>query len=43
MRNTANGYGWAAMALHWVMAVAIFAMFGLGLYLVELNIEGVRI
>jgi len=28
--------------LHWIMALAVFTLFGLGWYIVELNIEGVR-
>ena len=37
IRNTASGYGVVAIALHWLMALAIFGMFGLGLYMVELT------
>jgi len=32
-RNTATSYGWVAIAIHWLMAIAIFAMFGLGLWM----------
>jgi len=32
-RNTATSYGWVAMTIHWLMAVVIFAMFGLGLWM----------
>ena len=35
--NTASSYGWVSIAIHWVMAAAIFFMFGLGLYMVELS------
>jgi cytochrome b561 len=35
--NTASRYGLIAIALHWLMAVGIFGMFGLGLYMVELT------
>ncbi len=37
LKNTPLGYGWIAILLHWTMALAIFAMFGLGLYMVELT------
>ncbi|TXS95949.1 cytochrome b [Parahaliea maris] len=36
-RNTSRSYGWIAIALHWLMALAVFGMFGLGLYMVELT------
>jgi len=32
-RNSATSYGWVAITLHWGMAVAIVAMFGLGLWM----------
>jgi cytochrome b561 len=35
--NTSESYGWVSIILHWLMAVAIFGMFGLGLWMVELN------
>jgi cytochrome b561 len=37
LRNTSESYGWVSIILHWLMTVAIFAMFGLGLWMVELN------
>ncbi|PKH06055.1 cytochrome b [Moritella sp. Urea-trap-13] len=37
LKNTKTAYGWIAILLHWVMALAIFGMFGLGLYMVELT------
>lgn len=37
IRNTPSGYGIVAILLHWLMALAIFGMFGLGLYMVELT------
>lgn len=37
LRNTKTAYGWVAILLHWIMALTIFAMFGLGLYMVELT------
>lgn len=37
LKNTADGYGWVSIFLHWIMALTIFALFGLGLYMVELT------
>ena len=37
LRNTSTSYGLIAIVMHWLMAVVIFAMFGLGLWMVELN------
>jgi len=37
LRNTSTSYGLVAILLHWLMAVVIFAMFALGLWMVELN------
>lgn len=37
LRNTKSSYGWVAICLHWVVALAVFGMFGLGLYMVELT------
>lgn len=37
LKNTSAGYGWVSIAFHWLMALAIFALFGLGLYMVELT------
>jgi len=31
--NTPVSYGWISIALHWLMAVAIFGMFGLGVWM----------
>lgn len=36
-RNSKAGYGWWHIALHWLMAVLILGLFGLGLWMVELN------
>ena len=36
-RNTASAYGWFSISLHWLMAVLIFGLFGLGLYMVDLS------
>ncbi len=37
IKNTENSYGLIAIALHWIMAISIFSLFGLGLYMVELT------
>lgn len=37
LRNTKTAYGWISILLHWVMALTIVGMFGLGLYMVELT------
>lgn len=36
-KNSDDAYGWIAILLHWVMAVSLVFMFGLGLYMVELT------
>jgi len=37
VKNTHESYGWVAIVLHWLMALVIFFLFGLGLYMVELT------
>jgi len=37
MYNTSDHYGLVAILLHWLMAIVIFGLFGLGLYMVELS------
>lgn len=37
LKNTAWAYGWVSIVMHWLMALLIFGMFGLGLYMVELG------
>ncbi|ESP94216.1 MULTISPECIES: cytochrome b [Pseudoalteromonas] len=37
LKNSNQSYGWVSIAMHWLMALAIFFMFGLGLYMVELT------
>ena len=37
LKNSAEGYGWISIAFHWLMALTIFGLFGLGLYMVELT------
>jgi len=36
-RNTEKGYGLVAIGLHWLMAAAVFVLFGLGLWMVDLT------
>ncbi len=35
--NTTQAYGWVSIGTHWLMAVLIFGMFGLGVYMVDLS------
>ena len=37
MFNTEKQYGWVAKTIHWLMAIAIIAMFALGLWMRELD------
>ncbi|MCG7568990.1 cytochrome b [Pseudoalteromonas sp. CNC9-20] len=37
LKNTQYGYGWIAIFLHWLVAIAVFGLFGLGLYMVDLS------
>ena len=37
LRNTSTSYGLVSIVLHWLIAVVIFGMFGLGLWMVELG------
>lgn len=37
LKNTIDGYGSLARLLHWLMALGILAMFGLGLWMVTLD------
>ncbi|MDQ6986586.1 MAG: cytochrome b [Mariprofundaceae bacterium] len=37
LKNDDSNYGWVSIILHWLMAVSIFAMFGLGLWMVDLT------
>jgi cytochrome b561 len=37
LKNSSTAYGWLAIGIHWFMTVAIFSLFGLGLYMVELT------
>lgn len=37
LTNTKQAYGWISIFLHWIMAVSVLFLFGLGLYMVELT------
>jgi len=37
LRNRSTSYGTVAIIMHWLMAIVIFGMFALGLWMVELN------
>ena len=37
LKNSENSYGLVAIILHWLMAITILSLFGLGLYMVELT------
>ena len=37
VRDTASGYGIVSRLIHWLMAAAIFALFALGVWMVELD------
>ena len=36
-RNTNEGYGWVSQSVHWLMALAILALYGLGLWIDDLD------
>lgn len=35
--NQTSGYGWISILLHWVLALLILGLFGLGVWMVELS------
>ena len=37
MKNTHDRYGWLSVALHWSMALAVFGMFALGVWMRDLS------
>ena len=37
IKNTHQSYGFIAVFFHWLMAIGVFFLFGLGLYMVELG------
>lgn len=36
-KNSTKSYGWISIFIHWLMAISLFYMFGLGLYMVDLT------
>jgi len=38
LRNSPQGYGWVSILLHWSIAFALFGLFGLGAWMVELGL-----
>ncbi|MDX1588157.1 MAG: cytochrome b [Oleiphilaceae bacterium] len=36
-RNTPETFGWVSIVLHWGVAIVVFALFGVGLYMVDLS------
>lgn len=39
LKNTLARYGWVAMSLHWIIAILIIGMLGLGLYMKALPVS----
>jgi cytochrome b561 len=37
LRNTPSRYGWISIALHWSVALTVFSLFALGLWMVDLD------
>jgi len=37
LRNSNSRFGWVSITIHWLMAVAIIGMFGLGVWMVDLD------
>lgn len=37
VRNTAGGYGWLMISIHWLVAVAVFGLFASGWWMVDLS------
>ena len=37
MNNTKEHYGWLAILLHWIVAITVFGLFGLGYWMVDLG------
>jgi cytochrome b561 len=36
-RNSSQNWGWLSVIIHWLTALAVFGLFGLGLWMVELD------
>lgn len=37
LKNSSTSYGWIAIVLHWLVAVAVIGLFALGLWMVDLD------
>jgi len=37
LKNSANAYGLVSISIHWIVALVVFSMFGVGLWMVELG------
>ena len=37
LKNSKQQYGWVSIVMHWLMAIIVFGMFGLGIYMVDLT------
>ncbi len=37
LKNTENHYGWLSITMHWLVALAVFALFGVGLWMTSLS------
>jgi len=37
MRNTQQHYGWISIIIHWLVALTVFGLFGLGFWMVDLT------
>ena len=37
LRNSSSRYGWVSIVLHWGVALAVFGLFALGLWMVGLD------
>lgn len=37
LTNKANGYGWVSIAMHWLIALGVFVLFVLGLWMTSLD------
>lgn len=38
LKNSLQGYGWISIFLHWSIALALFGLFGLGVWMVDLGL-----
>ena len=37
LRNSSSRYGWVSIFMHWGVALAVFGLFALGLWMVDLD------